>query len=311
VQAINNLDLFLKINRKNNLLDEVLPVFNNNFTLFNTTIDYDALQSMPPLYVPFGEYKTLPANSVVLYQQIGNIKTQKPLWAFVNAGNTKVGFILGEGIWKWRLYEYKKFRDHSLTNELITKTIQYLSLTKRKSPFIVEYPAISNENDNIVFKAGLFNASNEFINNAKIKLNITDKSGNKYPYIFEPSDNQYIANIGNLQKGKYYFTALTNIGNKKYEKSGSFIIKESMLEQSDLLADYNLLYKLSLQSNGKMFSKYDLDKLRLEIENNVNIKPVFYTQKTLKELIDIKQLFAVFILLIAIEWFFRKYWGTL
>jgi len=311
VQAINNLNLFLKINRKNNLLDEVLPVLNNNFTLFNTTIDADALQGMPPLFVPFGEYKTLPANNVIMYQQIGSIKTQKPLWAFVDAGNTKIGFIVGEGIWRWRLYEYKKFRDHSLTNELITKTIQYLSLTKRKSPFVVEFPTISNENDNIAFKAQLFNASNEFVTNAEIKLKITDKNGNSYPYIFESSDNQYIANIGNLKKGKYRFTASTAVGNKKYKKSGNFIIKESMLEQSDLVADYNLLYKLSLQSNGKMFDKSDLDKLLTEIENNVNIKPVIYTQKTLKELIDLKWLFAIFILLLTIEWFFRKYWGMI
>ena len=38
---------------------------------------------------------------------------------------------MGEGLWKWRMQEYKVFSDHSITNELIIKTVQYLALKNK------------------------------------------------------------------------------------------------------------------------------------------------------------------------------------
>ena len=60
---------------------------------------------------------------------------------------------MGEGIWKWRLQEYKKFRDHSITNELVIKTIQYLALKNRKTPFVLDYSKTVSENRDVIFNA--------------------------------------------------------------------------------------------------------------------------------------------------------------
>ncbi len=311
VKSINNLNLMLNIDQKNNLFDEVLPTLNNEFTLFNITIDNQAMLEMPPLYTPFGLYKTLPENHVLLYQQVGQIETRKPLWAFNETGQQKVGFILGEGLWKWRLQEYKKYRDHSITNELIIKTIQYLALKNRKKPFVINYLKTINENQEIEFNAKLLNASNELVKNAVIQLNIFDNDGNKYPHTFEQINNNYTVNLGVLDIGKYSFKASTQLGNIAFNKIGTFIVKENLIEQTNLIANYNMLYKLSVNTNGKQIDKRNIGELFKIIEDNANIASIVYTQKTLRELIHIKWLFVFLALMLATEWFLRKFWGII
>ncbi len=311
VKSVNNLDLLLNIDQKNNLFDDALPTINKEFTLFNTTVDNHLISEMTPLYVPFGLYNNMLKNHVLLYQKIGQIETRKPLWAFNETGQQKVGFILGEGLWKWRLREYKEYRDHSITDELVVKTIQYLALKNRKDPFVINYPKTIGENQEIHFNAKLLNASNELVKDAVIQLNIFDNEGNKYTYTFEQTNNSYSVNIGVLNIGKYAFKVSTQLGNIAFNKTGTFIVKENMIEQTNLIADYNMLYKLSINSNGKQIDKYNIVDLVNIIEENTNIAPVVYIQKTLRELIHLKWLFVLLAFMLGAEWFFRKFWGII
>ncbi len=311
VNALNNLKLPLSIQHKNNLFDDAQPVLNSNFNLFNTSIDARFLADMPPLYTPFGEYSVFQQNQVLLYQKIGSIETDKPLWAFSNAGQQKLGFILGEGLWKWQLQEYKNFHDHSITSELIFKTIQYLALKNKKEPFSIDYSKTFAENQDIIFSAKLLNASNEMINGASIKLEIIDSKGNTYPHYFDETGEGYQLNMGSLPVGKYKFKAKTESGNKVYEKSGIFIVKENLIEQLNLTADFNMLFNLSVNSGGKQYSKLNTDSLYRSIDENENILPVKIVKKTLTDFIEFKWLLALFVIFLCLEWFLRRIWGLI
>jgi len=307
--SLNNLNLQVNINQKNNLFDDVLPHFNKDFNLFNLSLDDQFLSEMPPLFVPFGDYTYLLDNQTMIYQQMGQIETQKPLWAFTESGNQKFGFIMGEGIWKWSLKEYKEFRDHSITNEMVIKTIQYLALKNKNNPFVIEYLRTPQENQEIVFNAKLLNASNELVKGATIQFELLDNKGNKYTNTFKESTDDYNLNLGALGVGTYKFNASTELGNKTLTKTGIFIVKENLIEQSDLVADHNMLYKLSMNSNGKCFEKDEIAALFNDIEKNTNIAPISYSQKSLKELIHLKKLLLLLVLVFSLEWFLRKIWG--
>lgn len=311
IKAFNSLKLQLNIDQKNNLFDEVLPYLNNDFNLFNRSIDNYFLSEMTPLVVPFGDYSNLMKSNILAYQQIGQIETKKPIWAFAESGRQKLGFIMGEGLWKWRLQEFKINRDHSITNELVIKTIQYLALKNRKDPFVLEYLKVVNENQEHIFNARLLNASNELVVGATINFNLMDENGNSFPYIFKESQDGYELNIGVQNKGHYKFKASTKFGNKQFEKQGEFIVKENLIEQTNLMADYNMLYKLSLNSDGKYLNKERINELVTEIESNTSISAIAYSQKVLKDLIHLKWLLMLFVIILTLEWFLRKYWGLI
>lgn len=309
VQALNNIGGNIQIEQKNNLFDEVLPSYNNAFNLFNIDISEAYFSELPPLHVPFGNYKKNHLGNVLFYQQVGQLETTNPLWVFSNNGKQKTGFIFGEGLWKWRIQEYRKFNNHSITNELVMKTIQYLATKRKVETFTVDYQRVYKSNQSIDINAALHNASNEQVKNANIQLSLFDSEGRKYPHVFKEHDEGYRLNLGLLSKGKYSFTAQTEYDNSVYKKSGTFIVNENQIEQSNLVANFEIMHQLSNQTNGKVISKHNPEQLMQEIKNNGNINTIKYSHQSLLELINLKVLLMVLILLLVVEWFLRKYWG--
>jgi len=310
LKYINNLNLFLKIKQRIGLFDNVFAKVNSNFALFNVEIDDTLIVNMPPLHTPWGDFKTIFKDNILLYQKSGGVVTEKPLWMFTELGKQRIGFILGEGLWRWRLFEYKENRNHFLTDELITKTVNFLAIKERVSPFMLNYSKIIVAGHSVVFKAKIFNKSNEFIRSANIKIDITDYDNNKYSSDFKSNENEYISDLGNLSVGKYKFIVTAEYGANSIQKRGEFVIVDNNIEQDNLLADYNLMYKLAKKSGGDMVSKNNILTLTDKIKDNSNIKSVEYFTVKTKELTDIKVLLFVLLLLIITEWFLRKYWGV-
>jgi hypothetical protein len=109
VNTFGQLQRLIKFNRTSGTMQEVFPLTVPNFTLF--TVDENAITQLKdygPLLMPFGNLSINGSYGAVLNQQIGKVTTQSPLWFFMNDNSRKIGFLLGEGIWKWKLEEAKE-----------------------------------------------------------------------------------------------------------------------------------------------------------------------------------------------------------
>ncbi|HTM97371.1 MAG TPA: hypothetical protein VL088_01440 [Pedobacter sp.] len=109
VNAFSQLQGLVKLNRASGAMQEVLPLIDANFTLF--TLDANAIEQLKdydPLQMPFGNLSINGSYTAILNQKIGKISTQSPLWFFMNDNGRKMSFLLGEGIWKWKL-EVEKY----------------------------------------------------------------------------------------------------------------------------------------------------------------------------------------------------------
>jgi ATP-dependent Zn protease len=74
-------------------------------------------------------------------------------------------------------------------------------------------------------------------------------------------------------------------------------------------ADYSVLYQLSQQTGGQFYSTENYGTLIEFIKNNKQIAVQQQKQTLQTEWINLKVLFFLIIILLATEWFFRKYWG--
>lgn len=63
------------------------------------------------------------------------MKTDYPLWIFSRQGERKISIFVGEGLWKWRMHDFADHGNNEIFNELIGKTVQYLTVRKRKVYF--------------------------------------------------------------------------------------------------------------------------------------------------------------------------------
>ncbi len=297
-------------NSKNN--EEIQAEFNNGFTLFTTSENLkNKLKTFPPLVTPFGEYKAGASTNIYLYQNIKKIKTNYPLISFGENNGVKTSVITGEGIWKWRLFDFLQHKNYELTTELINKTVQVTSVKSDKRKFRANTSKnLYKENESILFDAQLYNDSYEMINEPDVKLVIKDESNKEYAYTFSKTQNYYSLDADLFPQGSYSYTASTTYNGKVQSTSGRFNVESIQLEQYDLTARHSLLKELSEKYNGKMYYPATMQELGKVILSNETIKPVMFESSSTKSIINIKWIFFLLLALLSIEWFMRRYFGN-
>jgi hypothetical protein len=146
-------------------------------------------------------------------------------------------------------------------------------------------------------------------NNEDIDLTIKNAQGKQFDFTFSKTEKSYTANIGQLPVGTYNYSAKSN--NQKGVKTGNFIIQALQAELTQTRANFQLLNTLANETNGQFFTYNNLDKITDNIITNDNIQSIIYKNSKLNELINNKWIFFVILLLLSIEWFIRKWSGSI
>ena len=268
------------------------------------------LPNFPPLLAPFAEFRVAPDAQPLLEQRIGRIDTPYPLLLFGQQGQAKVGLLLGENIWRWRLFDHLQNRNHDIFDELVTKTVQYLSLKEDKRRFRVSLAKnIFDENESVFFDAELYNESFELVNEPDASLAITDSEGKDYSYTFNKSGNAYRLNAGILPVGNYTFRAATVYNRENLSYTGQFSIQPIQLESFASRADHNLLRLLSEEFGGQVFYPDEIGRIAEQIRGQATLKPVIYETAKTRPVVHLKWLFFLLLFLLSLEWFLRRYLG--
>jgi hypothetical protein len=192
---------------------DVLPSFNSSFNIFTVPPQVQSvINKMPPLLVSAGNVNAAPGSEALFNQKNGN--GTMPLWIF-QQGTTPTAILMGEGIWRWRLYEYKNFNDHSVIDECIRQTIAFLSAGNKEKTFSVNMPRyVWSDQQSIFMNAYLLNPNNEQVNTPDAIITITDSAGRKQNFSFERSGTAYSLNIGIWAGGTYTYAAHTAYNGK-------------------------------------------------------------------------------------------------
>lgn len=308
VNAFNQVQKMVRLNSTGTSLQEILPNLNPNFTLFNIESGlWKQMQNYNPLQAPFGILNINGPYSAILDQKIGKINTQRPLLFFINNEGRKFAFLIGEGIWKWKLEEAKQVESASLVEELVNKTIQYLVVKDDKRKFKA-YPAKNtfDDHEQIILNANLYNDAYEPINDPEVSVKIKSANGKEFDYLFSKSGTAYRLDAGSLPEGNYTFLASTQVGDHKYSASGAFYVNALIAEYQQTRANHQLLYTMSQQSGGKMYSPANLLQVSNDLERNDQVKTITYEDRKYEELINFKWFFICIMLLLSMEWFLRK-----
>lgn len=311
LDLFNNMQSAVQISGKGQSLNEAMGSLNPDFSLFTTTEQFkQQLPKLPPLYVPFGQFKTSPSSRVLMRQRIGSVSTEYPLLVFEESSGNKTAVLLGEGIWRWKLYDFRLSNSHEAFNELVGKTIQYLAVKQDKRQFRVKpLKNIFLETESVDFTGELYNASYELVNEPEVSVTITDESGKEFPFQMSKTSKAYDLRAGTFPEGNYTFVARTSYNGQQLTQEGKFTISPLELESSNTVADHKLLFQMSDNSGGQLYAPTQLDKLADDILAGNQSKPVLYSTFKTLPFINLKWIFAILISLFAVEWFVRKYMG--
>ena len=308
---LNNSQKLIEIRASGRNSNEVQATIADGFGLF--TIDPQLKEDLPnfaPLTAAFGEFEAKPGASVLLYQRIGKVDTRYPLLLMGDEDGTRVGVLCAEGVWKWRLFDFLQNQNHSLFEEFLGKPVQYVSLKEDKRKFRINLTkAIFDENEPVFFDAELYNQSYELINEPDVSMIITNSEGNEFNYTFNKTENAYTLNAGVLPVDNYSFSSTVINNGQTLTYNGQFSVQPIQLEVYETTADHNLLRLLSDQFGGTLNYPGQLASIAEHIQGKDTVKPIIYTNTKTRPVINLKWIFFLLMILLSIEWFFRRYFG--
>ena len=245
-------------------------------------------------------------------QKIGNIDTEYPLIAYQNKAGIRSSIICAEGIWKWKLFDYLERQNFDITKELVSKSITYTSIKEDRRKFRVSsQEKIYNENQDITFTAELYNDNYELVNEADVFFVISNQQGDEFNYTFTKKGNYYTLDVGSLAPGRYSYTANATHSGTEYKETGQITVQEIQYELYNLEANHSLLYALAERQNGAVVNWNEASNISSVLTQNEDLKPVLYQYMQNKSIIDFKWLFFILMGFLGLEWFFRRYNGSL
>ncbi len=312
INAFNKLQDIVQISGTSKAPNEALPVYREGFSQFTLSEETkEALKKYPPLNAVYGNYKLDPSASILFYQKIGRIETNYPLIVCAEKNNTRQSVILGEGIWKWKIQDYMNANSFTSFFEIINKTLQFTSTKDDKRKFrVTQNKRIFDEGETISFQAEFYNDNLERINLPDANLSIFGINNVRYNYSFSKIQDYYHLDAGSLSPGDYTYKASLQWDRKEHLSEGKFSIQSLDIENNNRVADFGLLRNIAEKSGGRTYKKTELNKLTDDLLNQNTAKSIIIQSLEIKPLIDQKWLFFVIFFCLALEWFFRRFWGS-
>ncbi|MBC3784569.1 VWA domain-containing protein [Spirosoma utsteinense] len=300
----------MQVSAQANQSDKVTGVFNPNFKQLNLDpARLELLSKLPPMAVPYGDFRLQPGSEVVLWQQVGSVRTTKPLLAINVTAPRKTAVLAGEGLWAWRLEEYALTDKQEVVDELMQKVIQLISVKEDRRKLRV-YP-IRDEfvaGEKVIFVTELYNDIYERLYDKPVRLEISDEKGITRSYTYTPTASNSRFEISRLPQGAYRFRASVAVNGKTEQSAGQFVVRDLQLEALNTTADHGLLRQLAQQTGGQFYTAAGVNELVRTIAARPHPSRLTSTEE-MNEIINWRWLFFVVLILVTAEWGLRKFYG--
>lgn len=306
IATLNSAQKAIQITSRATITQDATAVVNKDFNYFTLTPQFQ-LSNYPPLSSPFGEYSAGPNTQVLMQQRIGSVQTNAPLWLLQNQSGARTAIVCGEGIWRWRLYNYYQKKSYDEVDDFLQKTAQFLAVKNDRRPLRITLPkSVFSENEVVLMDAELYNENLEPVNNSDIQINLVNENKETSVFSMNKEQNSYHLTLGNLAAGSYSYVARAVLNGREIKSSGEFQVQDEDVELLNLHADIGMLNELANIHEGKFVYPSAISSLLPHIQQNPRIKPVLQEDISTKLLIHWKSIFALIIALLAVEWYIRK-----
>jgi hypothetical protein len=292
-------------------LEEIQAQANTSFALYAPNPDWLSLTPfLPPLTKRFGEAKANAGTQILFTQRIGNLQKNSPLLCFNEKDQQRHATLLGEGIWRWRMINYLKKQNHEAFDAFVGEICAYLLVKKEGNGLRVQAPKKLSTSENCILNASFYNEAMQAITSTKINWELDYEHKKMRKGTFTTKGAFYQQQLGRLKPGRYYWKASTVHNQKKYSKTGAFIVEDIDLEQLESAARHNTLYQLAAQTDAKVYPIQDYNKLITQLEKSEELVALRTETHQFDPLLDYILLFLLLATLLLSEWFLRRFHGS-
>ncbi|MFV0345772.1 MAG: hypothetical protein ACK5IQ_05930 [Bacteroidales bacterium] len=285
--------------------------FSSSFSLFKLDEKIENfIDNAPPVVGSLSSFDVSGGGwSTLATRKIKGVETDYPLIALRSYGGIKQALFLAEGFWKWRMNSYQVFGTHENFDAFVQKMVNFLIVDKNEDNFNIYYSRTYEQGDRVRLTGELYNDNYEIVNDADISIRLTDSAKNVFNYMFDKTGNRYTLDLGSLPVGDYRFDAKVNIGGRDIHEYGHFEVQKLDIEMMQTVADFDMLKQLS-EKNGGFFATSSAYNEVLDAINKSASRVNVIEHSVLSSILDKLWLCILVIMIIACEWFLRKYWGV-
>ncbi|MBR1798761.1 MAG: hypothetical protein IJ761_02530 [Bacteroidales bacterium] len=299
----NQLHTGLEIKASTNHTNSVTAIYQQSFSLFNAdATDAAQIEAMPPLDAPFGQASVSPLMQTLFTARLGNIDTRQPLIAATTQGDKRRAFVWGEGLWRWRMADYRANNTHSHFDKLVAQLAAFIATHEPNSLLQVDAEKHYDIAEPIQLRAKLFNKNLEAINNVEMLLQLHGPTGTA-TYRFSPEADGYQLSLTAQQEGIYRYVATATYDGTTHEASGTFAVDQTSVETSTLQANHQLLQAMSQTTGGRTITPDQTDSLSQWLNMQ---KPTISQHIQNQSLLNQWWVLALILLLMCAEWALRK-----
>ncbi|WP_108425568.1 VWA domain-containing protein [Flagellimonas amoyensis] len=292
----------------NSQSEEILPILNNAFGIFGLG-DFN-VDGFPPLVGNLGDIELKKSGEVILSQQIRGVELDKPLFSILTEGKQREAVLFGENSWRWRAQTYRNDQSFQKFDDFMGTLMVYLTSNDQRSRLDVDYALVFENASMAKIRATYFDEGYQFDPNARISIQIEGLDNDftrESPMLLKSS--YYEVDLSDLASGEYRFTV--SVESENHKRSGVFRILDFDPEKQLTSSDHMKLGRLAEKNSGELYYLDNVDALVNDLASSQRFLPVQKSRENVVSLIDFRILLGLMVLVLAAEWFIRKYNGLM
>ncbi len=267
---------------------------------------------LPPLQTLRATWQPKPDTRLLAIGQTPEGQEQ-PLFLVQERSGRRTALWLGSGTWRWSNLPENLSPLHTLWEELLLNTIEWLTAP-------VEDRLVRVWPERETFGAGepvrllgeVYDERLLPVSDAELHVTVWDADSTRYPFRMEAVGNgRYRLETLTLPEGLYFYQAIATRTDRELGRDqGHFSIGLSTVEFQTPWADHNLLRQLARRTGGQMLTLQTLPTLAEQLRAAGLLQPTETIQLADWRPRTQWPFLAVLILLLTAEWVLRKRFGV-
>jgi hypothetical protein len=221
--------------------------------------------------------------------------------------------LAGYGLWRWKMLAPSGAGTDDVADDLVDRMVRWLTATEderriRVRPDREVFSSIEPPS----FTAQVYDESLQPVSDADVEVTARGNGGAVSTILSPLGNGQYAGTLPSLTPGDYVTTSTIRAnGNMLGEDRGRFSVGGVNIEFIETSINRALLDGLAERTGGAVFADDDLTGLAEKVRAVPAFRETELVRRSDLDLWDHPWMFAVVLLLLSIEWFFRKRTGML
>jgi hypothetical protein len=276
------------------------------------TRDAGIWQRLPPLRTTETTWTTGPGVDILASTRIRSVVLDDPLFVAGRSGRARAAVLLAHGFWRWKNVPEDLVDEAAAWAEVRSNLLQWLYVADDERLVRVE-PArmVFTEDEPVQLRGEVYDEALTPLDGARVTVRIQAPDGTELPVGMRPLGNgRYEGDFGILPAGTYAYTADAEFnGAQMGSDEGEFVVGDRSVEFRQTRADHTLMRQIAARSGGQFLTSDQTASLGSVLAQLPSWRPSERVETAQIRLWQRMPFLILVVLLLTVEWFFRKRFG--